>query len=249
MDEALRVRAEHCDLPAVLQLVAGQRWTGRLVVESERTIEATIGWVDGQPVDASVGPHQQLEAFYEAFLVPQRQIRLYVQERPGVSDEPLGELMGLLFEACHRLDEWRNLAELHLRADGERPSEHPELWEGLDGTCALATIVGELRLSRAAIVDVVRGWLSTGRVVSIDARPSAIAPDGSGSVAVALARGRAQVRSGDLRGAVGSFESALATDPDHPLARPHLSRLRELYMCAGRTRSVGSSGRGGRSRR
>lgn len=233
MVEALRISAEHCDLPVVLQLVAGQLLTGRLVVESDLAIEATIACVGGRPVDATVGERHGLEAFYEAFLVPQHQFRFLVQEQPDAAPPPLGEVMGLLLEACRRLDEWRTISELLLRAEGEAPSEHRPVWERLDGTRRLAPVVEELQLSRTSIVASVRGWLSAGQVVQLDAPPSSPPSppeEGSGSdVVAALVRGRAQVRSGDARAAVGSFRDALAIDPHHLIARQHLRRLRELH--------------------
>ena len=233
MAEALRAQAAHCDLSVVLQLVSAQWLTGRLLVESERSIEATIRCSEGLPVAASCNRIEGLLAFYEAFLVPQVQLTFFVQDVSLPPEGPFGEVMVLLLEACRRLDEWRGLTRQVLRRDGPLPDEAPAelqpVWQRLDGSCGLAPIVEDLGLVRAAVVDPVRTWLDSGVLSTVDvpepSPPPSVRPD---TVAL-LARGRAQVRSGDIVGAISSFTEALALDPHHLLAQQHLLRLRELH--------------------
>ncbi len=235
MGEAFRARAAHCDLTVVLQLVSSQWLTGRLVVESEVAIEGTVECFEGLPIRAACGSTSGLLALYELFLVPQSQLTFFVQDVAESRDGPLGELMVLLLEANRRLDEWRNVSRLALRAVGSPPDGLPDLhralWSALDGTRAVGPVVAELGLVRAAIVDPLREWVAEERVLAGELAPPAATsldvtrPDVVGD----LARGRAQVRSGDIRGAIASFQQALALDPHHLLAQQHLLRLRELH--------------------
>ncbi|MEN0067384.1 MAG: DUF4388 domain-containing protein [Myxococcota bacterium] len=233
MSEAFRARAEHCDLSVVLQLVSAQWLTGRLVVESELAVEGTIECFEGLPVGASCGSLEGLLAFYETFLVPQVQLAFYVQEVSEPGQGPLGEVMVLLLEACRRLDEWRSLGPQHLRATSPTPQDEAEaaLWHALDGSRTLAQVVEHQGMPCSKVVDVVRGWLDEGRALALDAPDTEPPPRESArpdTVAV-LARGRAQVRSGDIRDAIASFQEAMALDPHHLLAQQHLLRLRQLH--------------------
>lgn len=234
MAEAFRAQAAHCDLSVVLQLVSSQWLTGRLVVESELAVEATIECFEGLPIGASCGPTQGLVALYEAFLVPQTQLTFFAQEVPAPTDGPLGEVMVLLLEACRRLDEWRSLSRQSVAADGEVPEGTApglkRLWDRLDGTRQVGPLVAELGLVRAEVVDPLREWLRTGRVAPVTPTESPPKADVARPDVVAeLARGRAQVRGGDIPGAIASFQQALALDPHHLLAQQHLLRLRELH--------------------
>lgn len=234
MTEAFRAQAAHCDLSVVLQLVSAQWLTGQLWIESAVTIEGRIACAEGLPMDATCGSLEGLPAFYEVFLVPQTQMRFFVQDVPR-RDEGLGEGMVLLLEACRRLDEWRTLSPLRLARTAAVPDFDPPLsplWDALDGQQTLGHLVAQLGLSRAAVVDPVRTWVQEQHVLpSPEAPPVAVAPrEGARPDTIAmLARGRAQVRAGAIREAIASFESALALDPHHLLAQQHLLRLRQLH--------------------
>jgi len=226
--EALRANAAHCDLSVLMQLVSGQWLTGRLVVESDLAVEATIECLEGLPVAARCGRREGLVALYEAFLVPQTQLTFYVQQI--ASRPPLGELMVLLLEACRRLDEWRMLRDVTLRQTAEAaPGELEALWQRLDGSRTVGATVGELGLARAEVVDPLRRWIEQGAVAATDGPPTPSAPTARSDTFALLARGRAQVRSGDIPGAIASFQEALAIEPHHLLAQQHLLRLRQLH--------------------
>lgn len=240
MGEAFRARAEHCDLSVVLQLVSAQWLTGRLVVESDLAIEATIECFEGLPIGATCGPIDGLMAFYEAFLVPQTQFTFFVQQVEAAPDRSLGEVMVLLLEACRRLDEWRSVSLRRLKVEQPPPPEVDgamrPLWNAFDGSRTVGPVVEHLGVTRAAVVDTLRQWIDAGLVREVET------PDANGAAPVTLAResarpdtvavlakGRAQVRNGEIRQAIASFQHALLLDPHHLLAQQHLLRLRQLH--------------------
>ena len=196
---------QHVSLPALLQLVDNEMFSGALRIDA-----AEVGFAQGQAVRASLGAFEGRVALLELFLLPAGKFDLSVGD--NAAGRPLGDCMELVMTGCRLSDEWQRLGPLHL--DEVSPLQAGSL-APLQSHLRHATVaaaVAAAGVAKAAVIDPLIEEMEAGRLKAVR-RAQAASPEAAPPEAAPPKAAREEIE------AVGSWHDLLDSARTHARAR------------------------------